>query len=74
MSGNFEKDCRNNNQIRTSLRSLGHPVHSHRSSRRRCLPQHDSLLPVFVGDKLVLTPDGQAFLRFRFVTDTMVEA
>jgi hypothetical protein len=24
--------------------------------------------------RLVLTPDGQAFLRFRFVTDAMVEA
>ncbi len=26
------------------------------------------------GAHLVLTPDGQAFLRFRFVTDAMVEA
>jgi len=26
------------------------------------------------GDAVVLTPDGQAFLRFRFVTDAMVEA
>jgi len=25
------------------------------------------------GDKVVLTPDGQAFLTFRFVTDAMVE-
>ncbi len=26
------------------------------------------------GNAVVLTPDGQALLRFRFVTDAMVEA